>query len=144
MLRNFILIISATFFLAGSALAQDVAPPGSIKLLPGYHNQPTYGIDSKTGIISKEGGVEIHYDIGDMAGDYTDCLTCGWTKGEVWRRKQLVNGQKAVFVFTNKKRLVISFPSSHANFYATIHTSEQLTDTLLMLLTFQPSSALRN
>jgi hypothetical protein len=74
-----------------------------------------------------------------MAGVYTDCDWCDWTKGETWRKKQLINGQQAVFVFTKSRRLVVSFPESHANFYATVRNESELADMLLMLATFERS-----
>jgi len=105
-----------------------------VALLPGYQQQEGRSLDSTTGTIWKDGGVRIEYDI---AGVYTDCKSCEWTKSEVWRKKQVVNGQKAVFVFTKSKMLVVSFPKSHANFYATVHNEGELTDVLLMLATFK-------
>ena len=121
-----------------SAIIQADPVPGSIRLLPGYNNRTTQGIDSLTGMIWKKDGVKIHYDIGEMAGDYTDCATCGWTKGEVWRQKQIVSGQEVVLIFTTKRKLIISFPSVHANFYATVANNKELTDMILMVLTYQP------
>jgi hypothetical protein len=121
-----------------AAVGQELPPPGLINLLPGYHHRGEQGIDSRVGTIWKKNGLQIHYDIGELAGNYTGCRPlCDWTDGEVWRKKQLINGQQIICVFTNKKRLVISFPDAHANFYATIRTQQQLTDMLLMLFTFQ-------
>ena len=132
--------IAALLFMllaVSSLMAQEAPPPGRIKLLPGYHHEIRQGIDSFVGIISKPGGLEIQYDIGEMAGNYAACATCGWTKGELWRKVQVVNGQRMVCVFTKEKRLVVSFPQSHANFYATIHGGDELADMLLMMATFQ-------
>lgn len=121
-----------------SASGQEPPAPGSISLLPGYHHRVDRGIDSKVGRIWKEGGLIIHYDIGELAGDYTECgPTCGWTNGELWRREQLVQGQRVICVFTKKRKLVVSFPGAHANFYGTVNTDKQLTEMLLMLLTFK-------
>jgi hypothetical protein len=122
---------------AMAATAQEFPPPGGIKLLPGYHHQPQHGIDSKIGTISKAGGLQIHYDVGEMAGTFTGCEWCGWSKGEVWRKRQIIDGQEAVLIFTKQKRLVVSFPNVHANFYATIQTQAEMADMLLMLFTFQ-------
>jgi len=66
-------------FLTIAAGAQDVPPPGSIRLLPGYHHRLERGIDSKLGTIWKQGGLQLHYDIGEMAGTYTEC---GWRLDE--------------------------------------------------------------
>ena len=118
------------------AASQEVPPPGAIKLLPGYHHRVTQGVDSRTGLIWKEGGAQIRYDIGEMAGSYTECSWCGWTKDELWRKKQVLNGKEVVCVFTKKRRLIVSFPDERANFYATIRTQAELADMLLMIFTF--------
>ena len=97
------------------------------------------GIDSVVGSIARKGGLVIEYDIGRLAGVYTDCKDCGWTNGELWRRNQVIRGHEVKIVFTKSKRLVISFPDAHANFYATIRSNADLTDALLMVLTYNPS-----
>jgi hypothetical protein len=125
-----------------SAIAQESPPPGSINLLPGYHHRIGQGIDSRVGTIWKKNGLRINYDIGELAGNYAECKQlCNWTDGEVWRKTQIVNGQHVVCVFTSKRRLVVSFPAAHANFYATVKTEGQLTDMLLMLFTFNSMAA---
>ena len=42
-----------------------------------------------------------------------------------------------MFVFTKSRRFVVSFPESHANFYATIRNESDMADMLLMLSTFE-------
>jgi len=123
-----------------TAQTESTPIPGSIKLLPGYHYQKEQGIDSLVGKIWKKDGIEIHHDIGALAGNYADCGTCGWTEGELWRRKQTVNGQESIVVFTKSKRLIVVFPESKANFYATIRTEEDMADMLLTLCTSQKTS----
>lgn len=110
-------------------------------MLPGYVHKPSrFNLDSRTGVIAQQGGLSIAYDIGTAAGDYTTCKLCDWTKDEIWRREQVVQGHKVVVVFTNTKRLIVSYPEEHANFYATITSPEQMTDMLLMVLTYTPGS----
>jgi len=141
---------------------REFPAPGNIKVLLGYHHCLDVGFDSAVGRIAKAGGVEMMYDIGEDAGNYTDphCVSCGWTEGEVWRQEQIVNGHKAVFILTVKhkssivkqmvdgrpvfnsvdtstKMLIVSFPESYANFYATIQTDAQMADMLLMLSTYR-------
>ena len=120
-----------------TAQTESTPVPGSIKLLPGYHYQKEHGIDSQVGKIWKQGGIEIYHDIGALAGNYADCKLCGWTDGEMWRKKQVVNGQESIIVLTKSKRVIVVFPESKANFYATIRTEEDMADMLLMLCTFQ-------
>lgn len=146
--------------------ALETPPAGGIALLPGYHHCTLQGIDSWEGTIARKDGFHIDYDIGEMAGNYTDshCVSCDWTKNEVWRKKQIVNGHEATFVFTesdtetrvkqtvngqvvfvpgetlHKKQLIVSVPDTHSNFYATIQTEDQLADMLLMIFTFRLDS----
>jgi hypothetical protein len=129
--------IASVLLAAVGATAQEAPPPGSIELLPGFHHHLKQGIDSATGTIGRKGGLQIEYDIGEQAGDYTQCAWCGWTKGEVWRKKQVISGQEVICVFTNHRRLVVSFPEVHANFYATIRTNAELAEMLLMVFTFR-------
>jgi len=131
--------LSFLFLAVAGAIAQETPPPGSMKLLPGYHHQRQQGIDSTVGTIWKQSGLKIEYDIGEMAGNYAECTSCGWTTGEVWRKKQTVGERKIVLVFTSKKMLVVSFPESHANFYAIIQSQDEMADMLLMLFTFSPT-----
>jgi hypothetical protein len=135
-------LVLLTGLLIPRAASQEPSVPGSINLLPGYHHRAGQGIDSEVGIIWKKDGLTIHYDIGELAGDYTECgHSCGWTDGELWRREQVLQGQRVICVFTSQRRLVVSFPEAHANFYATVHTDQELTDMLLMLLTFRSPRA---
>lgn len=140
MLKSIRLSVVAIALLATSvSTAQKEVTPGLIKLLLGYRHERLQGIDSLVGKIWKDRGVDIRYDIGELAGNYAECKSCEWTKGEVWRKKQIVNGQQVILVFTSSKRFLVVFPQSKANFYATISKEEDMADMLLMLLTFQKS-----
>jgi hypothetical protein len=96
-------------------------------------------IGSNVGRIWKTDGVEIHYDIGQMAGTYAECKSCGWTEEELWLNKQFVNGQESILVFTKSKRLIVTFPKIKCGFLREIRREENIADMLLMLCTFQPS-----
>jgi hypothetical protein len=69
--------------------------------------------------------------------EFTPTASCDWSRGEEWRKKRVINGQEAVFVFTASRRLVVSFPPSHANFYATVRDESDMADMLFMLVTFE-------
>ena len=124
----------AAMAVASVAQPRPVVAPFHIKLLPGYQVHAGRSLDSITGEIRKPGSLTITFD---LVGAYTDCKRCGWTDGELWRKKQLVNGEEAVFVFTKSKRVVVSFPQSRANFYASIHNESDMADMLLMLSPFE-------
>jgi len=127
-------LLLAPLLLAATCMAQSEAPPGNIRLLPGYLHQRGQGFDSKVGTIARREGLTIEYDIGPMAGDYTDRK---WD-GEIWRKNQIINGHPIVVVFTKANLLVISFPGRNANFLATIRSDSEMADMLLMVLTYSP------
>jgi hypothetical protein len=134
-IRLFLLVIVSCA--ASQLIAQADTAPGGIRLLPGYVHHRNQGIDSTVGAITRNGGLTIKYDIGEMAGVYAKRGSF-WTKGESWRQEQTVNGHRVLIVSTVSHRLVISFPEGNANFYATVHSRAELTDMLLMVLTFNP------
>jgi len=136
MRRKLIFIVLLAAFTLPCA-AQSQPAPGGIRVLPGYTHRHEMGFDSSVGTIKKPNGLSIHYDIGEMAGVYTDCKLCGWTDGELWRRKQMIGAHPVVIVYTKAKRLVVSFPEQSANFHAIIKSESDLTDMLLMVLTFR-------
>jgi hypothetical protein len=134
MRKIIIFVFLAVMAITSVAQPVPVEAPFHIRLLPGYQLTAGRSLDSISGEIRKHGGLIINFDLVEA---YTDCKSCGWTDGELWRKKQLVNEEEAVFVFTKSKRLVVSFPKSHANFYATIRNESDMADMLLMLSTFE-------
>jgi hypothetical protein len=124
--------------LASTGTAQSDPVPGNIRLLAGYVHRRGHGFDTAVGSIARKDGLVIEYDIGRLSGVYTDCKDCGFIDGELWRKDQIVSGHDVRIVYTKSKRLVISFPETHANFYATVKSEADLADTLLMVLTYSP------
>ena len=101
--------------------ADPVAPPGDIKLLPGYEHQKLQGIDTRVGKISKEGGITIQYDIGRLAGNATK----GLPKADVsWIKEQTINGHPVVVAKTKENVLYVTFTRSSANFSAKVATKK--------------------
>jgi hypothetical protein len=138
-IRWVVLVWTLAFLVVVGMNAQGIAFPGKINLLPGYELRTEQGIDSAVGTISKTGGLKMDYDIGELAGDYTECSACGWTDGQKWRKEQIISGRKVVCVFAAKNLFVVTFVGAHANFYATIESEDQLADMLLMALSFEPA-----
>jgi hypothetical protein len=111
----------------------------SITLLAGYELRGGTGIDSYVGTISKPGAVIVVYDIGGMAGTYTECKKPCWTDGELWRkRKKIASGGTLVYVYTAKHRLICTVLESKANFYATVSSEQDIADMLEMVSSFAP------
>jgi hypothetical protein len=108
-------------------------PPGAIRLPEGYRHERQQGIDSTVGRIWKEGGLEIHYDIGRMAGNYA-----GSVKGpeRVWAISQVVNGRPVEIVKAKDGRVVVTFTKDWANFYAKVSGEEDLAALLAIVLTY--------
>ncbi len=110
-------------------------PPGNIRLLEGYTHTPRLGIDSTIGDISKNGGLLIHYDIGELSGFYTDY--CSIQNACQWTKKQSINGREVRIALTAQNRLIATFPQDYANFYADTSSPEDVADFLLMILTYK-------
>ena len=141
------LMLTCTFIILPLLLAADKAPkdaaplPGSIRLLDGYRHQPRQGIDSQWGSFRKEGGLEISYDIGGLAGNYA-----AHTKLEdrVWAMSQVVNGRPVEIVKAKDGWVFVTFAADSrkaaevypANFYAKVSTEEQLAALLATALTY--------
>lgn len=115
---------------------QLIPPPGGIKLLPGYEHVPGCGIDTLGGYIRKKGGIEIHYDIGVMAGNfamrYADSPVAEWT------RTEQLQDDTVLIVLTKENRIVATFETSIANFTANIASQSDIDDFLKIVLTYNP------
>ena len=111
-----------------------IPPPGGIKLLSGYVHTPDRGIDTTVGRIKKEGGLDIKYDIGVLAGEYVK--HCQWNNTCVWYKEQQLNAGLVKIALQSNEIIVATFPRTTANFYAKVRTEEDIADFLLMILTF--------
>lgn len=133
--------VTATFFavafLGSLVYAQQPAPPGGIKLLPGYQHKKLQGIDTRVGRIWKEGGLAIDYDIGRLAGNAAKSQDQASLR---WSKEQVVDGRAVQFAFTKDRKLFVTFPQSFANFSASVRSEEDLADMLLMVLTYVPQA----
>jgi hypothetical protein len=129
-----VLLVGSTNILAQSSPAPV---PGNVRLLPGYEHWEGRTIDSINGRIFKPHGLTIRYDMGMNAGHYE--LQPKWSEHALWRTEQIINGKKAVCIFTKSKELLVAFPDELANFYAEIHSQQDLADMMLMVLTYRSS-----
>ena len=109
-------------------------PPGAMKLLPGYEHVPGCGIDTTAGSIKKVGGIEIHYDIGPMAGHFAYAAA----QNAEWTRTETMYGDTVLIVLTTNKRLVATYDKAVANFTATVKSQSDIDDFLKMVLTYIP------
>ena len=126
-----------------AASAND--PPGKMALLPGYKHEPLRGIDSIVGKISKPKGLVIQYEIGRvvkagqprLGGDFTDQAKAIAEAERQWYKEQTLGGQTIHLTLTKKDGLLVSYPDSGINFYVTVKTPEEVTEALLMILSYQ-------
>ena len=113
-------------------------PPGNIKLLPGYRHLPSCGFDTSVGDIQKVGGMQIRYDIGDMAGNFAKRY--GNPYNTEWIRTEKVGEDAALIVLTKQNRIYATFERSTANFFATISSQSDIDDFLEMVLTYKSTA----
>jgi hypothetical protein len=110
-----------------------IPPRSPLVLLPNYKLEILKGIDTDGARIWKKPGVEIEY----AQGMYLEDATAHMKADEiVWKQEQVINKQKVQCFYTKSHDLIVSFPSLHAYFSARIHNQQELTDMLLMVVTY--------
>lgn len=151
------LILIGALVLFTTAFTDD-QPYGSLRLLDGYKYKRTQSTDTIGGMIYKDDGLTIEFESGVSQGYAADPRQ---RATYIWFREQVVNGHR-VFVALGevgkatrwtpqrprKKKsrhvLIVTFPGNFgpndaANFYAEVIDEKDVTDTLLMVLTFDPT-----
>jgi len=121
---------------SGNTAKENHSLPSPIRLLPGYHAEIVSGWEGGAGgKFTKQGGPSIDFQMSL----HTESAVESIDKAQVvWREEQTVNGQHVVCVYTRSRELVITFPSFVANFRTKIRNEQDLAETLLMVLTFDP------
>ncbi|MDT8389704.1 MAG: hypothetical protein RRC34_04245 [Lentisphaeria bacterium] len=122
---------------------------GTIEIPPGFTEERTGTIDSRRGTITNlTTNLQIGYDIGHMAGTHMHPKK----EGLVWYREQTLGNQKAyigliqdgqskrvAITLLHKQGLHSGTPWNYpANFWADIEDEQQLTDLLLIALSYRP------
>ena len=119
---------------------------GGMRLLPGYKHTKLQGIDSIVGKIEKAGGLTIMYEIGNIpragaprfGGSFTDRPKTTPAKNGRWYKEQIVNGRLMHLAHTKNGYLFVSVQQGRKgiNFSVKIKNSEELTEALLMIVTY--------
>jgi hypothetical protein len=109
-------------------------------LLPGYRHERFDRIDSSPGRIWKEGGLEICYDIGGLAGNYVKGKVSKEKDKLVWHKEQTVAGRTVQLCLT-KDRVLFATVGGTANFWAKVKSDEDTADLLLMVVTYNAPEA---
>lgn len=132
-----IFVLSVSYSFAQTrTIVSPPTPPGNIKLLPGYIHETKRGIDSRVGEINKKGGLTIRYDIGDMAGNYAESFYAREKQNVIWIKNQKINNQDTIIVLLKDGSIYATFTTLSANFMSNVKTNEDLTDFLLMIMTY--------
>jgi hypothetical protein len=113
-------------------------PPGNIQLLPGYEHIAHCSIDTAGGEIKKVGGIEIHYDIGAMAGNFAR-QHANSSEAE-WIGTEQVDGDSVLIVLTKQRVIYATFQKSSANFSASVGSQQSnIDDFLKMVFSYHPN-----
>jgi hypothetical protein len=121
---------------AQPASSQESPPPGSIRLPDGFHHERLRGVDSDVGRIAREGGLNIQYDIGGMAGNQAGAIKADDCE---WAIKQVVNGEPVEIVKSKDGHITATYTKKFANFYAKVSSEEDLATFLAIVFTFCPA-----
>ncbi|MGH9948997.1 MAG: hypothetical protein ACRD6X_17640 [Pyrinomonadaceae bacterium] len=116
-------------------------PPQGIRLLAGYrHKSSTDFEGNQIGVISKEDGAKINYELGFSQGLSVDS---SHKDSYIWYREQKVGNRIIRLALKKNDILIISIPldddstSLHAaNFYCLAKKPEDFADVLLIVLPF--------
>jgi hypothetical protein len=150
------LVVTCSLVIARTTYAID-QPYGDVKLLEGYKYKRSSTVDTVNGVIYKEGGLSIEFESGINEGYAANPKE---RDKYTWYREQTVNGHKVMIALTKsgggtawepekprgpkpRKILMVTFPGKFgpddaANFYAEVLNEQEIADTLLMALTFNP------
>lgn len=133
-------------FVTDMSVAQE-SRIGGIQLLPGYKHEEQQGFDSIVGRIVKPKGLTISYDIGAIpqgglrfGGSFNDQPKAVPENQLRWYKEQMVQGEPMHIAYLKDDSLMVSFPKSipgkGINFHTKVKTIDEMTDALLMLMTF--------
>jgi hypothetical protein len=104
-----------------------------VRLLPGYTSQAQDGVDTATEQISNLNGFKFTF-IWDM---YSGGVDSSIGKQKVrWRGEQIINGEKAIFVYTESDLLLVIFPENMVRFGGTVRRNQDLAEMLFMIATY--------
>ena len=114
------------------------APPtgqrSPVRLLPGYKIELRYGFEGNVGgRIWKTDGLSIDFYTGINNPRAIDSIK---VKDVRWKADHVVGGLHIILVYGTSDRVAISIPNVAADFTAKVRNQQDLTEMLLMVLTF--------
>ena len=126
-------------------------PPFAMKLLPGYHIKEMQGYDSRTGEISKPGGLSIKYDMPFLPTMEQSKIKPpeSWKRECVWRKDRysqtsVANPDVVCWFDVDQdhpqyRGLHVSFPDG-SDFSTRVKNQRQIDLALKMLLSYSPTA----
>ena len=120
---------------------QDIAIRAPVRLLPGYKLQLTPGIEGGYGVrIWKEAGLSIFGNTGCCFA--AEASSVGEDQLQ-WRQEQEMNGKHVTLAYTKDQDLIVTFTDNQGsypvNFTAHVRNEHDVAETLLMVLTYEPT-----
>jgi hypothetical protein len=91
--------------------------PGGIQLQPGYRHRPKKGFDTTIGVIWKDGGPTVRYEIGLTATPHAQEYR--QTHKSIWRTTSKVKDMSLDFVLDADQDILVATIGNYANFTAT-------------------------
>ena len=134
----FVLLVSNAFAQTKTLILprqHTAPPPGNMKLLSGYIYKPDFAIDAVVGTISKENGIQIEYSSGLNMGNFAMEILYREKRNVAWEKNQQVNDKNLDIVYLNNGKIYATF-NEKTNFTSTVKTNEELSDFLLMIMTY--------
>lgn len=139
-----VMFVAASFLTVSANAALAEGNLGGMQLLPGYEHMPLQGIDSIVGKITKQGGLEIFYEIGSLpqpggfalGGQFSD-RPKNYPKDQLQAYyEQTVHGQPVHVAYTKTNQLMVSFPKKGMNLSTTVKNPAEMAEALMMILTY--------
>lgn len=125
-----------------AARKQQIATRSPVRLLPGYKLEVTYGLEGGYGVrIWKDSGLSISGSIGCCFAAEANSIEKDQLR---WREEQEINERRTTLAYTKDYDLVITFTDNKnsypANFTAHVRDEHDVAETLLMVLTYEPTA----
>lgn len=121
--------------MAGMQNGKEV-PPGGMVLLPGYTHEAKGGIDTRTGLIQKNGGPIISYDIGPGFSSFAKPRAGDKT---LWVKEITREGKNVMRVNMQTDGTTVFVDIGHLSGFVAqnVQTKEELTEVLMMLSSYK-------
>jgi len=130
-------LFSLALLTAQSAPGDMVPPPGGLQMQQGYqHRRRIPTIDTRRGVIWKDGGPRIDYEI-----DFNGLTIRGFDApgaSTIWKTSVTpINGAPRTIVFDDNADSVVMTSGEYVRFWATnVKSRRDLAEVLLMMMTY--------